>query len=246
MTDRRLSRRPWMLAVAALALACGPPWAEPVRAQETRPHGGPPHGAERHRQPEDRQQYLRDLDSPSRDEYQKPAEVIAALRLAPGMVVADLGSGSGYFTRRFAQAVGSGGLVYAVDVEREMLAYLERSLPPPAGRAKVEIVLADPGSPHLPPAAVDLVFVCNVYHHLEDRPAYFARLAAALKPGGRVAIVDFYHDERSGHVGFPRRHLVARETVLAEMAEAGYRLAREHGFLPRQYFLEFEPLGRTP
>jgi ubiquinone/menaquinone biosynthesis C-methylase UbiE len=245
MTDRRLSRRTLLLA-AALALSAGPLGTVPAPAQEAQPHGGAHQGADRHRRPEDLQRYLRDLDSPSRDEYQKPAEVIAALRLAPGMAVADLGSGSGYFTRRFAQAVGSRGLVYAVDVEPEMLAYVERSLPPPAGRAKVEIMLADPASPRLPPASVDLVFVCNVYHHLEDRAAYFARLAAALKPGGRVAIVDFHQDERSGNVGFPRRHLVARETVLAEMARAGYRPVREHGFLPRQYFLEFEPVPNAP
>jgi arsenite methyltransferase len=86
---------------------------------------------------------------------------------------------------------------------------------------------------------VDLIFVCNTAHHLEDRAAYFRNVRSALKPGGRVAIVDFYPDERSGDLGFPKHHLVKRETIVQEMTEAGYKLDREHTFLPRQYFLEF-------
>lgn len=236
--DPRRRALPWALLFATLLLwpAAPPPLAPAQHGEAPQEHG-------RHRQPRDLQQYLRDLDSPSRDEYQKPVQVVEALGLKPGMAVVDLGSGSGYFTRRFAEALGATGTVYAVDVEREMLAYVERSLPPATARATVELILANPEQPGLPPASADLIFLCNVYHHLEERPAYFTRLASALKPGGRVAVIDFYHDERAGNVGFPRRHLVARDTVIEEMTKAGYRLAREHRFLPRQYFLEFEPAG---
>src|ERR671922_82473 len=76
----------------------------------------------------------------------------------------------------------------------------------------------------------------NIREYLEHRPEYFKNMRSALKPGGRIAVIDFYHDERSGDVGFPRKHLVARETVVTEMSKAGYKLLREHTFLPRQYF----------
>lgn len=192
-----------------------------------------------HRRPENVREYLEHLDRPERDQYQKPAQVVEALHLAPGMAVADLGSGSGYFTRRLAQSVTEHGKVYAIDVEPEMLAYVKDSLAHMHIPYTAEFVLAGPDSPKLPPGSVDLIFLCNVYHHLEDRTKYFADAKSALRPGGRVAVIDFYHDERSGDVGFPRRHLIPRETVVKEMNDAGYRLLREHDFLPRQYFLEF-------
>jgi SAM-dependent methyltransferase len=192
-----------------------------------------------HRGPRDIKQYLEMLDSPARDADQKPAQVVEALAVRPGMAIADLGSGSGYFTRRFAEAVTETGKVYAVDVEPEMLAYVKDSLAHLHLPATVDFVLARPDNPRLPMDSVDLIFVCNTYHHLENRPAYFEHLKSALRPNGRVAIVDFYHDERSGDLGFSKEHLVRRESVLEEMRKAGYRLIREHTFLPRQYFLEF-------
>jgi ubiquinone/menaquinone biosynthesis C-methylase UbiE len=202
---------------------------------------GQGHDTGRHRNPADLKEYLEHLDSPDRDRDQKPQQVVEALGLKPGMAVADLGSGSGYFTRRFVQAVTDRGKVYAVDVEPAMLAYAKDSLEHLAFPYTAEFILGQPDDPKLPAASVDLVFVCNVYHHLEDRTNYFAKVRAALKDGGRIAIIDFYHDERSGNVGFPKRHLVAKEIVISEMAKAGYRLLREQGFLPRQYFLEFAP-----
>src|SRR5205823_4979007 len=102
-------------------------------------------------------------------------------------------------------------------------------------------ILASPDNPKLPKESVDLIFLCNTYHHLENRSEYFRNVRSALKPDGRIVIVDFYHDKRSGDVGFPRKHLVPRDTVVNEMTKAGYKLLREHTFLPRQYFLEFVP-----
>ena len=193
------------------------------------------------RRPTDIKEYLEHLDSSSRDADQKPSQVVEALGLKPGMAVADVGSGSGYFTRRFVEAVTDRGTVYAVDVEPEMLAYVKDSLEHTHAPYHAEFILARPDDPKLPTGSVDLIFVCNVFHHLENRSVYFERLKSALKPGGRIAIVDFYHDERSGNVGFPKHHLIPRETTIAEMTKAGYRLSREHAFLSKQYFLEFVP-----
>jgi ubiquinone/menaquinone biosynthesis C-methylase UbiE len=209
-------------------LAC--PW--PAVAQ---------HGQAEHRRPTDIKQYIEQLDRPERDQYQKPDQVVEALGLKAGMSVADLGAGSGYFTRRFVRAVTEKGKVYAIDVEQEMLTYTKGSIERLGVPYTAEFILAKPDDPQLPPDSVDLIFACNVYHHLEGRATYFSNIKRSLKPGGRIAIVDFYHDARSGDVGFPRRHLVAREAVISDMGKAGYRLVREHGFLPRQYFLEFAP-----
>jgi arsenite methyltransferase len=195
-----------------------------------------------HQRPDDIKQYLEHLDSAERDQYQKPIQVIEALKLKPGQSVADLGSGSGYFTRRLVEAVTESGKVYAIDVEPEMLRYVEESLVHTHAPYSAEFIPARPDSPKLPAESVDLIFVCNVFHHLEDHSTYFRNARSALKPGGRIAIIDFYHDERSGDLGFSKEHLVSRDTAIAEMTTAGYRLEREHDFLPRQYFLEFVPL----
>jgi ubiquinone/menaquinone biosynthesis C-methylase UbiE len=224
---------PAVLALFLLGLAGllgSPSYGQAVLAQ---------HGHDEHRNPTDIKQYLEHLDSSERDKDQKPLLVIEALGLKPGMAVADLGSGSGYFTRRFVEAVTETGKVYAVDVEQEMLAYVKESIEHLHIPFTAEFILAQPDNPKLPMDSVDLIFLCNVFHHLDDRPIYFSNVKSALKAGGRVAIIDFYHDERSGNVGFPKRHLIPRETVVAEMVQAGYTLTREHGFLPRQYFLEF-------
>jgi ubiquinone/menaquinone biosynthesis C-methylase UbiE len=196
---------------------------------------------QQHRRPDDIKQYLEHLDSAERDHYQKPAQVIEALRLNPGMAVADLGSGSGYFTRRFVEAVTETGMVYAVDVEPEMLAYVKESIVHMHVPYTAEFILARPDSPKLPFESIDLLFVCNTIHHLDERFKYFRDLRSSLKPGGRISIIDFYPDERSGDLGFPKHHLVSRNTVITELTDAGYKLVREHSFLPKQYFLEFSP-----
>lgn len=230
--------------IAMLILTC---WLLPLPSAPAQPgHSQDSH--ERHGNPTDIKGYLERLDSPDRDRDQKPVEVVAALALKPGMAVADVGAGSGYFTRRFVEAVTDEGTVYVVDVEREMLAYVKDSLDHLHAPYNAVFILARPDSPKLPTESVDMIFLCNVLHHLEDRIAYFRHVVSALKPGGRsrIVIIDFYHDERSGELGFPKRHLVSREQVIAEMTRAGYRLLTEHRFLPKQYFLEFIPAGTSP
>jgi arsenite methyltransferase len=206
------------------------PWVGPAPAQKEHDHDRMPNVME----------YLDRLDQPQRDQDQKPGQVVDALALKPGIHVADLGAGSGYFTRRFVEAIGDTGKVYVIDIEPEALKYVEDSLIHMHRSFEAEFILARPDNPKIPLESVDLIFVCDTYHHLEDRSTYFRNVKSSLKPGGRVAIIDFYHDERSGELDFPKRHLVPRDTVIEEMTGAGYRLAREHTFLPKQYFLEFE------
>jgi len=183
--------------------------------------------------------YIQRLERPERDEYQQPEKVIEALDIKPGMVMADVGAGSGYFTRRIAKAVGEEGKVLAIDVEQKMLDYNKQELEKLGMANRATFILAKPDDPLLSRNSVDLVFLCNAYHHVEHHVDYWAKIKSALKPNGRVVIVDFYHDERSGKLGFSKHHLVPRERVISNMEKAGLTLSKEHTFLSRQYFLEF-------
>lgn len=173
-----------------------------------------------------------------RDAWQQPERVIAALELAPGARVADLGSGSGYFTLRLARAVGPEGKVFAVDIDEQMNEYV-RERTAAAGLANVEVILARVDDPLLPDAGVDLIFTSDTYHHLSDRPVYFRNLQRDLAPGGRVAVVDF--DGRRGWFVRLTGHYTPRELLLREMDEAGYEVEREHDFIDRQTFIVFKP-----
>lgn len=185
----------------------------------------------------DAKKWSKVFDDPERDAWQKPHEVIQALALKPDAVVADIGAGTGYFSVRFARMLPQ-GRVYGVDIEPDMVKYL-------ADRAKregltnVTAVAGKPGDPRLPGKA-DLVLLVDVYHHVENRERYFRDLLKSLKPGGRVAVIDFRMDSP---VGPPKRARVAPEAVKSELKRAGYALAQEHAFLPNQYFLVFLPTG---
>lgn len=180
----------------------------------------------------------RAYESSDRNEWQQPERVVEALGLRPGDRVADIGSGSGYFTLRLARAVGPGGRVYAADVDADMNEYLRERLAD-EGIGNVEVIDAEFGDPLLPDAKIDLAFTSNTYHHMQERPAYFRALRADLAPGGRVAIVDY--DGRKGWFVRLVGHFVEKEVLLREMEEAGYRVAADPGFLDRQSFVVFAP-----
>lgn len=190
---------------------------------------------------EDVEHWTRVFDDPTRDAWQKPAEVVAALGLAPGATVADLGAGTGYFSRHLSAAVGAGGAVLAADTEPALVEYLRRRAEQ-EGLANVVPILASADNPRLPAGATDVVLIVDTWHHLDDRVAYARRLTAALKPGGRVAIVDW--QKRELPVGPPLDHKLAREQVIDEMTQAGYQLATEPDLLPYQYVLVFTPAAR--
>ncbi len=188
-----------------------------------------------HQRFDDAERWSRVFDDPARDAWQKPAEVIRALKLAPDAVVADIGSGTGYFAVRLARAVPQ-GRVYGADIGPDMVRFLnERAAKEQL--ANLASHVAGEADPKLP-APVDLALLVDTYHHIGARPKYFATVARSLKPGGRVAIIDFTLDSP---VGPPRRHRIAPGEVKAEMERAGYRLVEEYGFLPHQYFLVFAP-----
>jgi len=171
----------------------------------------------------------------NRDEWQQPQKVITALNIKPGEVIADLGSGGGYFTFKLAQAAGPTGKVYAVDIDSDMVDLVGKRVKS-EGVSNVETVLAKADDPMLPKSGVDLIFTSNTYHHIDNRIAYFANLRKYLRPAGRVAIIDF--DRRAWIEGL-LRHYTPSEFIRSEMDQAGYALQHEPDFLDRQSFLIF-------
>lgn len=250
-----------LVALAVLVLACvrgeagnaaapgsgaaNPAPAHGEHAAHPDGHGGAPADhATVHHAFDNPEEWAKIFDDPARDEWQKPGQVVQGLAIEPGMTVADLGAGTGYFTAPLSKAVGSKGVVLGIDPEPEMVEYLGRRAHR-EGLANVVPVLALYEDPFLPPGRVDRVLIVNTYHHIDDRQQYFRRLGANLAPGGSVTIIDFH--KRPLPVGPPPEAKLEREVVVAEMQKAGFRLKDEPTFLPYQYFLIFEPTQRgTP
>jgi len=199
----------WMFAFAVVAL------------------GQVPH---QHHPPLSSDEYAKVLEDPSRDAWQKPHAVVMALDLKPTDTVADIGAGTGYFARRFALHADR---VYAVDIDEKLLAMVRAKAP-----VNLETIVAAPDDPHLPQHSVDVVFFCDVLHHIENRPAYYLKLAKVLKPGGRVVVIDFY--KRPLPVGPPEAMKLSDEQVITEFQKASFALSKRLDMLPYQYFLFFE------
>ncbi len=174
-------------------------------------------------------EYARVLEDPSRDTWQRPHEVITALQLRPDEVIADIGAGTGYFARRFARHAGQ---VLAVDIDAQLLAIAAKDAPP-----NFKTVLAAPDDPKLAPNSVDTVFFCDVLHHIAGRPAYYAKLKSALKPGGRIVVVDFH--KRALPVGPPPATKLSIQQVRDELRSAGFLETAAFDILAHQYFLVF-------
>ncbi len=181
------------------------------------------------------------LERPGRDEEQKPDEIVRTMNLKSGDVVADLGAGTGYFTRRLAKTVAPLGKVYAVDIQPEMLSLLADNMKK-AGVRNVVPVRAETDDPKLPPESLDWILLVDVYHELQQPKATLAKMRAALKPGGRVAVVE-YRLEGLTALHIREEHRMSTEQVIAEWGPAGFRLVALHEFLPVQHFFVFE---KTP
>ncbi len=218
-----------VLRQAAL-LAAALPFASPAWPQAA---ATPSQMRHRHENPT---AYMAALDDPRRDAYQKPDEVMKALALRPGEVVADIGAGTGYFALRFARAVGDSGRVYAVDISPDMVRHLNKRLRD-ANVRNVFTVLAEPDDPLLPSASVDRFVIVDTWHHVEAQAKYLDLMKKMLKPGGQVVHIDYH--KRELPVGPPLDHKIAREDVVKQMEAAGFALTAEHTFLPYQYFLVF-------
>lgn len=226
--------RPFIFAVA-VTLAAGiqvqPADAQGHDAQDAHTgHGG---AATDHMQHSfaDVERYAQSFDDPARDAWQMPDRVIEVLDLEPGQVVADIGAGTGYFSIRLAR-IPAAPKVLAADIESSMLEHI-RQRAHAEGLGNVVPVQAAPGSANLPEPA-DVILIVDTYHHIGNRVAYFSSLRSQLKPGGRLAIIDFRQDSPEGP---PAHFRFSQEQITQELAQAGYRLQAQHDFLPRQMYL---------
>lgn len=174
-------------------------------------------------------EFAKVLDDPQRDSWQKPHEVMMALAIKSGEVVADVGAGTGYFARRFARHTDR---VYAIDIAPKLLEIAKKHEP------KLEIVVAAEDDPKLAAGSIDTIFLCNVLHHIGNRAAYLPKLKKALKPGGRIVVLEFH--KRETKVGPPVTERIAQADLVREFAAAGFRQSHEWTMLETQYFLEFK------
>jgi len=176
------------------------------------------------------------LDAPDRDLWQRPDQIMDAMAIADASVVADIGAGSGWFTIRLARRVGPRGLVYAEDVQKEMINAITRRVGR-EGLANVRPVLGQKNDPNLPAQSIDAVLMVDAYHEIENRVLVLSNLARALKPQGRIGVVDFRLDGTGPGPSPDER--VSPDVVVKDANEAGLRLIRQEPFLPYQYFLIF-------
>lgn len=182
------------------------------------------------------EKYAAIFESADRKKWQQPDKVISMAAVKNGDRVADIGAGTGYFTRRFAQAVSPQGIAIGYDIEPAMVAYMQKD----AKKLKLSNYKAekiDPSKPELKKNFFDLIFLSNTYHHIPQQREYFRRLKQFLKPSGRIIIVDFA--KKDAPVGPPTQMKIDKSTVISDLKAAGYKPSSEKKFLPYQYFLEF-------
>jgi cyclopropane fatty-acyl-phospholipid synthase-like methyltransferase len=180
----------------------------------------------------DAEEYAKSFDDPARDSWQMPDRVVAALQLKPGQSVADIGSGTGYFSVRLAKTPAA-PKVFAVDIEPNMVEYV-RHRAMHEGLTNIVAIKASADRSNLP-EPVDVVLIVDTYHHLPNRVAYFTALKGLMKPGAKLAIVDFRKDAPGQ--GPPQEFRFTPAQISAELGKAGFVLQQQYDFLPRQLFL---------
>lgn len=173
------------------------------------------------------------------DEEKASADVIPYLELKKGQRVADLGAGGGYFSFKLSKAVGDSGIVYAVDVDPESIRYIEAGIKE-RGIRNVKTVLAGYDDSKLEPRSVDLIFMRDAYHDFQNRVEYFARLRKVLKPGGRIAIID-YDPAKLNIIRKLHGHDLDEKVIIEEMRQAGYVKKASYPVLRQQSFNVFVP-----
>jgi ubiquinone/menaquinone biosynthesis C-methylase UbiE len=182
------------------------------------------------------------LERPEREREEAPSKAVAALQLHPGQVVADIGAGSGYYTMLLSAAVGAQGRVYATDIQPEMLALIRRKIEQHPV-TNVELVLGTATASRLPDGRVDLALMVDVYHELAQPQAFLESLKRALKPDGRLVLIEFRKE--SAWVPIREEHKMSVREARVELEAAGYRFERVIDVLPWQHILVFRP-GMAP
>jgi predicted methyltransferase len=213
------ARRQTTLTLWALVALLVMPAGVGAQQQGVRPPGT-------HQDNTDGKEWIRRLERPERLPGLKIPEVMASLGLKPGDVIADIGAGTGTFTIPFAKAVAPSGRAYAVDIWPELLDYIKAKAVK-EGASTLDTVLAARDDPRLPTRQVDVVFFHDVFHNTNDRTDYLRRVVPALRPGGRIAIVEQEYDDPIAKKWDLPEDRITPKQVQGWMAAVGFELAAE-------------------
>jgi len=184
-------------------------------------------------------QWIERFEREGRDVYDKRLDVVAACELKPGMVVADVGAGSGLFTQLFSPAVGSSGKVYAVDISDEFVEAIRKRCAE-KGHENVTAIVCTPDDAKLPADSVDLVFICDTYHHFEFPQKTMASIHKALKPNGRVVVVEFKRVEGESSEWTLKHVRAGQEVFTKEIEDAGFKFLDEKPLFKEKYLIRFQ------
>ena len=197
---------------------------------------------EGYRTKEDRARVAQGLDNPDRVQRQKPRELLQSLGIKEGDIVADIGTGTGFMLPYLVEAVGASGFVYAEDIQEDFLAKVKKKAAEKGWR-NMKVVLGSEKDVMLPAGKLDWAFILDVYHHFNYPVEALTSIREALKPAGRVAVIDFYRGREHPSMS-PERlrsHIrLDKEGFVEEIESAGFRLERSFDHLPYQYVLVFE------
>jgi FkbM family methyltransferase len=192
-------------------------------------------------------EFIGKFETESREIFAQRKELVAACKLRPGMTVADIGAGTGLFTRLFAKEVGPKGKVYAVDIAPKFIKHIEKTCKE-ADIQNVTAIVCTADSAKLPPQSVDQVFICDTYHHFEFPFRTMASIHEALRPGGQVIVIDFHRIEGKSREWVLNHVRAGQEVVEKEIESSGFKKVAEKKLLKENYFLVFEKVqtGKEP
>jgi cyclopropane fatty-acyl-phospholipid synthase-like methyltransferase len=229
------------LSFVLLCVACGSHNSKkPVHGQHTQQtpsqkehkQGGDAHHEMTH-DFSDAEHWRQVFDDPERDARQLPGQVVKIMKIVPGMTVADLGAGTGYFLPYLSKAVGENGVVWGLDIEQSLVEYMNKRAKN-EGLSNVEARLVHPDNPALEPQSVDRILIVNTWHHLPDRVAYAKKLATSLSRNGALFIVDVTMENKNGP---PIRRRITPEKLIETLEKAGFTAKIEKENLPEQYIV---------
>ncbi|MBX3440531.1 MAG: methyltransferase domain-containing protein [Planctomycetaceae bacterium] len=187
-------------------------------------------------------EFVERFETEGRDAFDHRHEIVAACQLQPGMTVADIGAGTGLFTRLFAKSVGPEGRVYAVDIAENFVKHIEQTAQA-EDLKNITGVVCGPDAVNLPDGSIDVAFICDTYHHFEFPGKTMRSLHRALKPGGQVVLVDFHRIEGVSRDWILSHVRAGQEVFTGEIVECGFRQIEEHpDLLEESYLVRFEKL----
>lgn len=190
----------------------------------------------------DYQTWVERFERPGREVYDRRAEILAATGVRPGMAVADVGAGTGLYTRLFAKAVGPDGKVYAVDISKNFIDNILRTARE-QGLINVDGIVNSQTDTKLSAASVDLVFMSDTYHHFEQPRPILDSIRRALKPGGTLVVIDFRRERGKSSPWVLEHARVGKDGAAREIGAAGFELVEDRDLLKENYFLKFKKRG---